>query len=154
MKMKKTIIFSIQVLLVINIGLAQESISLSESLDDGNFFFHREDYSEAIFYYLNLNGTELMNENIQYKIGICYLNIPGSEPLAIPYLEEAVKNTTPRYKKKSVKETKAPEYAYYYLGNAYRIHNELDKALEAYNNFKNISGFENKFNLSVLENEI
>ncbi len=154
MKMKKTIIFCIQVLLVINIGLAQESISLSESLDDGNFFFNREDYSEAIFHYLNLNGTELMNENIQYKIGICYLNIPGSEPLAIPYLEEAVKNTTPRYKKKSVKETKAPEYAYYYLGNAYRIHNELDKALEAYNNFKNISGFENKFNLSVLENEI
>lgn len=154
MKMKKTIIFFIQVLLIINIGLAQESTSLSEALDDGNFFFNREDYTEAIFHYLKLNDTELMNGNIQYKIGICYLNMSGSEPLAIPYLEEAVKNTTPRYKKKSIKETKAPEYTYYYLGNAYRIHNELDKALEAYNNFKNVSGFENKFNLNVLENEI
>ena len=152
--MKKTIILLAKVLLLTNIVFSQELSSLNEVLEDGNFFFNREDYTEAVFHYLKLDDSEMKNENIQYKIGICYLNIPGSEPLAIPYLKEAVKNTTPKYKKKSVKETKAPEYAYYYLGNAYRIHNELDKALEAYDNFKNIPGFENKFNLNILENEI
>ncbi len=152
MKIIKPILFIVQILLLTNISFSQESSV--EALADGNFFFYREDYTEAVFHFLKLNETDQTNENIQYKIGICYLNIPGSEPLAIPYFEEAIKNTTPKYKKKSVKETKAPEYTYYYLGNAYRIHNELDKALEAYNNFKNVPDFESKFNLNVLENEI
>ena len=132
----------------------QEASNLDETLEDGNFFFFREDYVEAAYLYNNLVGTDRMNANIQYKLGICYLNIPGEEYKAIPFLEEAIKNITSKYKKRSPKETHAPEYAYYYLGNAYRINNELDKALETYNQFLNIPDFENKFNLDIINNEI
>ena len=89
MKIIKPILFIVQLLLLTNISFSQESSV--EALADGNFFFYREDYTEAVFHFLKLNETDQMNENIQYKIGICYLNIPGSEPLAIPYFEEALR---------------------------------------------------------------
>ncbi|MBP5473712.1 MAG: PD40 domain-containing protein, partial [Bacteroidales bacterium] len=41
-----------------------------------------------------------------------------------------------KYKKGKFKETEAPFEAYYLLANAYRINNDLDKALETYKFFK------------------
>ncbi len=153
--MKKFFILIITIIIILPFHAnSQENQPLSETLNDGNYFYNREDYKEAVYHYLKLYGTDLMNPNINYKIGICYLNISGEESKAIPFLEEAVKDISPKYKKKSDKETHAPEYALYYLGNAYRVNNELDKALEAYYKFKNLPGFENKFNLEVLNNEI
>ncbi len=152
--MKRTLILIITLLMVLPGVNSQENQPASESLDDGNFFYNREDYKEAVFHYLKLDGTKLINANIYYKIGICYLNINSEEAQAIPFLQEAIKDISPKYKKNSDKETHAPEYAYYYLGNAYRINNELEKALGAYYKFKNLPDFENKFNLEVLNNEI
>lgn len=153
--MKRFFILIITLIIIFPFQLnSQEKQSLTETLNDGNFFYNREDYKEAVYHYLKLYGTDLLNPNINYKIGICYLNISGEESKAIPFLEEAVKDISPKYKKKSDKETHAPEYALYYLGNAYRINNELNKALDAYYKFKNLPDFENKFNLEVLNNEI
>lgn len=123
-------------------------------LSDGDFFFFAEDYQEALYNYLKLENTSYDNANLQYKIGLCYLNIPGEEDKSVSHLEVAVKDMTDKYKKRSLKETKAPEYALFYLGNAYRITNQLDKALEAYQQFKELPDFEDRFNVSIVENEI
>ena len=48
------------------------------------------------------------NLNVKYKIGTCYLNIPGEKANSIPYLEEAVKNASYESKSKSFKEKRAP----------------------------------------------
>lgn len=125
-----------------------------EYLDDGFFFFLAEDYPEALFNFLQLKETDLYNDNIKYKIGICYLNIQGEEPNGIPYFEEASKNTTLRYRKRSQKENQAPWHAHFYLGKAYRINNQLDKALESYNTFADLKNFDDKYNLDMVKNEI
>lgn len=135
-------------------GFTQQKITPAEALADGDYFYYAEDYSEALYNYLKLVNTDLITPNIRFKIGMCYLNIQGEEPNAIPFLEEAVKKTTPRYKKRSPKETLAPEYALFYLGQAYRVNNELDKALDAFNSFLSVPGFENKYNLNEVMNEI
>jgi hypothetical protein len=44
-----------------------------------------EEYELAIPLYLMLDNPE--NYNIRYKIGVCYLNLPGEKDKAIPYLE-------------------------------------------------------------------
>jgi LPXTG-motif cell wall-anchored protein len=95
-----------------------------------------EEYKEAYGLYQLLYRVNPTNDNIKYRMGQCLINMPGEKEKAIPLLEAAVKNINPNYKEGKIKETKAPFDAYYYLANAYRINNQLDKALEAYNLFK------------------
>lgn len=103
---------------------------------EGNSFFLFEEYIEALPYYLDLIKQFPDNDNLNYRIGICYLNIPGEKQKAISYLEKASKNINPKYKQNSIRETGAPMDVYFYLGHAYRINNQLDKALETYRYFK------------------
>jgi tetratricopeptide (TPR) repeat protein len=79
--------------------------------------------------YLILNEINPGNANIKYKIGNCYLNIFDEKPKAIPFLEDAVRNTSYNSRTGKLKETQAPLDAYFSLGNAYRITNRLDSAL-------------------------
>ncbi len=130
--------------------------SAEEYFDDGEYFFNRGDYKEAVYHYLKLLESDTDNSNYNFKIGESYLNIQGMEAKAIPYFEKAVKNITEKnkYKKRSFEETKAPLHAYFYLGNAYRINNQLDKALEAYQTFVNSPLYYGNYNLTIVENEI
>jgi tetratricopeptide (TPR) repeat protein len=121
---------------------------------EGDEYFFAEDYQEAIYYYLQILDKGYTNANIQYKIGVCYLNIPGSETNAIPYLEEAAKHISKKYKTKDITEHQAPLHTLFYLGNAYRIDNQLDKALTVYDKFINSPGYDGKYNLDIVESEI
>ena len=95
-----------------------------------------EDYKEALPEYLQLLEYYPSNANIKYRIGQCYINIPGEKEKAISYLEDAVKNINPAYKEGRFRETGAPWDAYYQLADAYRITGRIDKALETYRLFK------------------
>jgi hypothetical protein len=97
-----------------------------------------EEYELANPLYLMLNDYEPDNANIKYKIGNCYLNIPDEKTKAIPFLEAAVKNADYESKTESVKEKRAPLDAYFSLANAYRINNELEKALSTYQTFSKL----------------
>jgi hypothetical protein len=90
-------------------------------------YFLFEEYELANQLYMLLETSE--NMNIKYKIGICYLNIPGEKEKSIPYLEAAVKTASYDSKTASFKEMRAPLDSYFYLAKAYMINNELDKAL-------------------------
>ena len=125
-----------------------------ELFSEGEFFFLAEDYQEAIFYYLQLAEKFPDNANFNYKTGMTYLQIPGQEHFAIPYLEKAITSTSLKYKKRSYTETRAPHHAFFYLGNAYRYNNELDKALLTYDEFATSDEFEGNYNIAMVENEV
>lgn len=78
------------------------------------------------------------NFNIKYKIGACYLNIPGEKEKAIPYLEAAVKQSSFNARINSFREKRAPLDSYFFLAKAYMINNELEKALSTFNKFKSL----------------
>ena len=127
-----------------------------ELFEDAEYFFWSEDYQEALYYYLKLINQDPDNANFNFKTGVCYLNLPGKEPQGIPYFEKATQNLTEKkeYKRKSFTERRAPLHALFYLGNAYRINNELDKALETYDKFVSSPWYEGEYNITVVENEI
>lgn len=133
---------------------AQKSAKLKELHEDADFFFEKEDYKEAITYYLQLIDNGYESANIRFKIGVCYLNMPGEETRSISYFEEASKNITIKYKPKEIEETKAPLHTLFYLGNAYRINNELAKALACYDKFTEHPGFFGNYNLGIVDTEI
>jgi len=101
-------------------------------------YFLFEEYKDALPLYQRILKTDPDNFNINYKIGICYINDVYQKHKAISYLEKAVQGTSPTYKQNNFKERMAPLETYYYLGNAYRINNRLNDAIEAYNQFKKI----------------
>ena len=79
------------------------------------------------------------NLNIKYKIGNCYLNIPGEKQKSIPYLEAAVKSATYESKTESFKEKSAPLDSYFSLSKAYLINNQFDKALTTLQTFDKLA---------------
>ncbi|MCX7986714.1 MAG: tetratricopeptide repeat protein [Bacteroidales bacterium] len=131
-----------------------DNATLKEYFDDAQYFYDMGDYREALFNFLKIWDASPENANINYQIGMCYLNIPGEESKAIPYFEKAVKKATVDYDKNSFEETRAPLYAYYYLGEAYRLNNQPDKALEMYNRFRNHPAFENRYNARMVDEQI
>ncbi len=103
---------------------------------EGEMYFLFEEYNEALPYYRRCLQKAPKNDDINFKLGVCYLNDPFQKATSIEYLEKAVGNINPRYKENNIKETAAPLEALFYLGNAYRINNQLDKAIETYEDFK------------------
>ncbi len=99
-------------------------------------YFLFEEYNESLPLYLRINSKFPENNNINYKIGVCYLNNPYEKEKAISYLERAITDINPEYKENNFKETHSPLDALFNLGNAYRINNQIDKAIETYKKFK------------------
>ena len=123
--------------------------------NDGEFFLAMEDYEEALYAYNQVYRAGYQdNANINYRIGLCLLNIPGRKTEAIPYLEKAVTSISEKYKEGSFKEENAPPDALLYLGNAYRINMELEKACEYYYQFEQYQPGKNDINKAFAEQQV
>ena len=133
---KKVILITSFLILVINTDIFPQSRAENKmNFHDAESWILFEDYREALPLYQDLISIYPGNSNFKYRIGQCYLNIPGEKEKAISYLEDAVKNINPEYREGSFRETGAPYDALYYLANAYRIDNQLDKAVSTYKLF-------------------
>ena len=132
---------------------AQQS-DYKTTFSDAEYYFLFQDYKEALPLYLSIYDESSDNANLQYRIGLCYFNIPGLKFQAVPYLEGAVKKINHSYQEGSYKETGAPANAYFYLGEAYRVAGKLEKALEAYNTFKNTLDTKDVYNLDYVNQQI
>ena len=117
----------------------ESEIALKEYFLDAEFFLAQEFYKDALndFIQVYRRGYE-DNANVNYKIGICYLNIPGQKDKAIDYLEKASKSASTKYKESSLNEKTVPIDVYLYLGNAFRVNNRLDEAVTSYNKYKEL----------------
>jgi outer membrane protein OmpA-like peptidoglycan-associated protein/tetratricopeptide (TPR) repeat protein len=141
--MKKIISFLI---LFISIGILafgqknESEIALKEYFLDAEFFLAQEFYKDALndFIQVYRRGYE-DNANVNYKIGICYLNIPGQKDKAVDYLAKASNSVSTKYKESSLNEKNAPIDVFLYLGNAYRVTNRLDEAIASYNKYKELA---------------
>ena len=135
----KKIVFGIVLLTMFIHGFSQEkNFSAKESYLEAESDLLYEEYSEALPLYLKLYKQDTSNYNFCFKVGLCYLNVPYEKQYSIKYLEKAVNNISKDYKSNSVKEKQAPVDAIFYLGNAYRVNNQLDKALDKYYQFKKL----------------
>jgi hypothetical protein len=141
MKLTRTLIILALIIFAQNSNGQQISENKRSLFFDAEYFFESEDYREALANYLKLyTGNVQKNCFLNYKIGICYLNIEGSKDLAIPYLEKATENVTNAFLKSSINETRAPFDTYLFLGDAYRASGDVNKAILAYWKFKNTAG--------------
>ena len=152
--MRKIILVCISILVFQFSLYAQENINLKETFLDAEYYVLYEDFNEALPLYLKLINSNHSNAYISYRIGECYLNIPGQKSKAISYLKEAIKNILPKIKEGSFKETAAPQEALFLLGNAYQINNQLNKAITTYNEFKELLNVNDIYNIDFVDQQI
>ena len=77
---------------------AQDYKQLQEKFFEAEYFFVTEEYPDAVINYLQIYSEMPENANVAFRIGACYLNIPGKKDLAVRYLEAASKNMSAKYK--------------------------------------------------------
>ena len=116
---------------------AQSQSEMKKIFAKAESYYLFEEYELANQLYLLLDTTN--NLNIKYKIGNCYLNIPGEKEKSIPYLEAAVKTSSYDSKTLTFKELRAPLDAYFSLAKAYLVNNQLEKALSTLETFSKLA---------------
>lgn len=134
--MKVRILFLIAALIIPAVRSAGQSAEEQRALfteAESHYLFGEYELANPL--YLILNEFLPDNYNIKFKIGDCYLNIPDERSKAISYLEDAVKHSSAEAKADNLKETRAPLEAWFSLATAYRINNELDKAINTYQTY-------------------
>jgi len=76
------------------------------------------------------------SSNINYMVGVCYLQNPLMKTKAEPYMAAAVKHISETYRTDDASEKNAPPLALYYYGEALHINYKFDEALASYEQFK------------------
>ena len=112
--------------------IAQVNEKISELYFEGNEYILSEEYTEALPIFLELLEIR-KTANFHYKVGECYLHLPNRKDKAIPFLEKAVENVNSDYDPADPSVKHAPLNAMLYLGRAYRINNDIDKAVQVFN---------------------
>lgn len=135
---------------------SQEREELEDFFSEGHYFFARGDYEDAAFYFIKLVNADPENAHFNFLAGESYLNIPGKEQMAIPYFERSLDNVVAKkaYRQKVFEEKAAPLHAYFYLGNAYRMNSQLDKALESYKKFIDSPFYYGNYNQNIVDREM
>ncbi|MGQ0827599.1 MAG: OmpA family protein [Bacteroidota bacterium] len=93
-------------------------------------YFMFSDYTKALPLYLSLIEKEPANVNYNYRAGVCYLFSNVETFKCLNYFETARANI--KTSKDSIPEL------FYYMGNAYRMANRFNEAVQCYNIFKNL----------------
>ena len=78
------------------------------------------------------------NANTAFTIGNCYMNTQNEKPRAIPYFEAAKEKLTVEYRVGDLKEKSSPLEVIRFLGQAYHVNYEFDKALEEFKTYRDI----------------
>lgn len=130
----RNLILFVFVLSVANLN-GQFWLSNEDIYEEADAYIQSEEFKEALSLFHLLEKKGIINDNIRYKIGLCYLQINGKKLRSITYLEEASDSISCNYIS-SLNQTKAPAEAIFLLANAYRINYEFNKAIKTFNNYK------------------
>lgn len=96
---------------------------LNEKLAKADELFDHKNYLMAIPIYKDLLKKEPDNKYIKPRLAVCYLNTNQNRTEPIKLLEELTKDE------------KTDIENWYYLGLAYHLNNQIDKAIEALNKY-------------------
>ncbi len=111
------------------------------------------DHEKALPLYLILNDMDKENAHIMYKIGLCYLNIPGKKSEAIQWFRKAAENISRNFVP-VYDERKAPPEAWFYLARAYHVTNRLEEAIETYQVYAGEAGPTDYYDMAFVQQQV
>ncbi len=120
-----------------NVNFAQYSKEFKKQFSDAEFLMWSEDYYGAMEIYKVMLEEAPENYNINYLIGMCYLNIPGYNELAMQHFKIAQFGISDKYSQGSYREERAPPETLYGLGRCHHINNQFEDAISYYLEYRN-----------------
>jgi len=122
----KHLLLSLIILIINTKGFTQnqrEDLHLLHIQVTADSYFNDYMFAEALTNYLKYFEGDSSNSEVNYKIGLCYLNISEHEN-ALPYLNMVIKDTA--YLKPHI---------YYYSAKAHQLEHNFDQAITFYKNY-------------------
>ena len=116
--------------------LIKDKGSYKKNYNEGNLNLGDLAYDVALQYFLDAYKYDSTNANINFKVGFCYLNSANQKHLAEKYLEKAVQDVAKHYLDDDPGFKKAPNLAYFCLGQAYHLDGRLDDASKMYDTYE------------------
>lgn len=134
--MKKYILLILAAVALHSVSNAQSKADYRQKFTEGNYLILEGNYFQALKNFLEAYQIDSSSSNINYKVGICYLNTVTEKSKALYYLEKAVLKTTTKYTDLEPREENAPVNAFYYFGKALHQNYKFDEAIANYEKFK------------------
>ncbi len=155
--MKNNILYILFLLFSLPIFVSAQTGSYSDlksKFKDAEYDYSQEDYYLALSKYAYVYRFDSLNANVNYCMGVCYMKTAFEKPKAKTYLEKAVKKVTKDYKDGTYDEKSARQDAFLFLGQAYRLNNDINKAVEAFSEYKKIISKDDKNNQGLVDKEL
>ncbi|MEM9051531.1 MAG: tetratricopeptide repeat protein [Bacteroidota bacterium] len=117
-----------------------QNVSLNQGFQEAVRLEAEGEKRQAFNIWSSLAAENPANGNLQYRAGISHLESFNEKRGALPFLRVAEDiGVDLKYDPISVQETKSPITLYYYLGKAYHLNNNLDKAIIYYEKFQEVA---------------
>ena len=110
------------------------------NFEQGNKLIEENNWPMALKFFQEAYKVDSTNANINYKMGVCYLNSFSEKQKSLYYLRFAVRDLTRNYDPYSTQVKKAPENAYYFLAQAYHYNYQFDSAISFFESWKSVIG--------------
>lgn len=111
-----------------------------ENFIEGNKLIEEGNWPMALVYFKEAYKTDSSSANVNYKMGVCYLNSASQKRNSLVYLRRASKNVTRNYDPFEPTVKKAPEITFYYLAQSYHYNYQFDSAISYFESYKAILG--------------
>ncbi|HQW86272.1 MAG TPA: hypothetical protein PLH93_03750 [Flavobacteriales bacterium] len=120
-----------------------ENTTFAWKFEEGNKLMEEKLYNQSAEIWVQLVQEQPDNANLNYKLGTCYFHSYNQKHKALPYLEKAAAQrssgyggfNTAGYDPFDMREKNAPVEVDYYLGRAYHLNGDYDKADQSYQKF-------------------
>jgi outer membrane protein OmpA-like peptidoglycan-associated protein len=154
MKILKAFILSILFTYNFFIVFSQDNENDRSMFLDAEYFIMTEDYPDALAAYLQLIKKYPDNSNLNYRTGLCLLNIDGQKHRSIPYLEKASNNISEKYTESTFNQDKAPPQVLFLLATAYQVNNDLDLAILTFKDYKKYLDVKDVYEIDYIDKQI
>jgi outer membrane protein OmpA-like peptidoglycan-associated protein len=128
----------------VSVKLFPQKKLYSKSIEEGNYLFLEKNYIMALQSYEQAYSIDSTNANINYKMGVCYLNLPSKKKKSLRYLDKAVRDITKNYDEDEPGVKHAPMDAIYYHAKALHFNSMFTEAMAEFEKYNRIAGTKNK----------
>jgi hypothetical protein len=122
--------------------------------EEGSFLLVENDAVGALRNFEIAYRMDSSSANINYMLGICYMQSTTKKAKAEYHLAKAVKNISNSYKADMATEKAAPPLAYFFYGQALHLNYKFDEALNQFGEFNRYVDPKDKEYVKMLEKEV
>lgn len=115
---------------------ALKTATLEQKFDAAVQLMDMKQYYQASLIWENILSEFPDNTNYNYQAGICMLNSNLNKKSALPLLEKGKGKIAKNYNPFDPYEDRTPVDIYFYLGQAYHINGQFNKAIEMFNTYR------------------